>query len=220
MASKRLLDTDTVDGLLKAMLVFSRTIDYVLESRAIQGAHSKHLSSSKVQILRLLGQRGQQTPTRVARFLGVSRPAVTQLIDSMERSRLVARRTATGDRREANLTLTKQGTETFRTLRRQQRHCIRQSLRLQPTGEAKRWIRVLEGLTVSLAGAEQTFEEYCLQCGAYEDGNCVLIGGDSDCLFLQHRRKSSKDNEQERPKRRAAKKNASAKTKRARRVRV
>lgn len=220
MASKRLLDSDTVDGLLKAMLVFSRTIDYVLESRAVQGAHSKHLSSSKVQILRLLGQRGQQTPTRVARFLGVSRPAVTQLIDSMERSRLVARRTATGDRREANLTLTKQGAESFRTLRRQQRQCIRQSLRLQSAGEAKRWIGVLEALTVSLVGAEKAFEEYCLQCGAYEDGKCVLSDGDGDCLFLQHRRKSTKNKEQKLPKRKAAKKNASVKTKRGRRVRV
>lgn len=191
MASKAAIDTKTLDGLLKSMLVFSRTVDYVLESRAVSSALDKPLSTSKVQILRLLGLRGEKTATQVAHFLGVSRPAVTQLIDSMVRSRLVVRRTAKHDRRESNLRLTKQGVSSFQALRRQQRHFVRAALRDVPGNDAKKWIAKLEEMSTAVATADRTFRDYCLQCGAHEDGTCVLVGGDCDCLYLQHQRKSA-----------------------------
>jgi DNA-binding MarR family transcriptional regulator len=191
MGSKAPIDTKTQDGLLKSMLVFSRTVDYVLESQAVSTALNRHLSSSKVQILRLLGLRGSKTATQVAHFLGVSRPAVTQLIDSMVRTRMVVRRTAKSDRRESNLQLTKLGVTAFQAVRRQQRHFIRAAARDMQSKDAKKWITLLEGMSAAVAKADRAFKNYCLQCGAHEDGSCVLVGGDCDCLFLQHQRKAA-----------------------------
>ena len=99
----------SIDGLLKAMLVFSRTVDHSLETNSVKRAVGVALSSSKVQILRLLGHRGGQTASQLARYLGVSKPAVSQIVDSMVRAKLVTRKPATADRREVHLHLTKKG---------------------------------------------------------------------------------------------------------------
>lgn len=176
----------TVDGLLKAMLMFSRTINHSLETHAVATVAAKPLSNSKVQVLRLLSQQGKQTSTQVARFLGVTKPAVSQIIDSMVHSRLVTRRQALVDRREVELELTKTGKAQFVAIRRTQRRLLRRMLRGVRTRAVVERTDLLSDLVVSLVQADTAFEDYCLQCGAHDDDRCVLIGGDANCLFLQH----------------------------------
>lgn len=185
MRADRVLDDSEVDGLLKAVLVFSRTANHVLESRAIEDA-GERLSESKVQILRLLGQRGSQTPGRLARFLCVSKPAVTQIIDSLVATELVRRRRICEDRRGTELALTPRGKQVFLKIHRQQRQVIRNSVRRVAEQDVSRWILTLEELAHALTRADKTFRGYCMQCGAHEDGTCVLTGGSAECLFLKH----------------------------------
>lgn len=184
--------TTTVEGLLKAALVLSRTVDFVLETHVVESAVDLALSPSKVQLLRLLGRRGGQMPSQVAKFLGVTKSAVTQIIDSMVREKLVTRRTATGDRREINLQLTKKGRELYLAVSRAQRHCIRNKLRQVKTRDADRWIDTLNEISSSLAQAEQAFRHFCAQCGAHQNGRCVLVEGDADCLLLRKGKRKGK----------------------------
>lgn len=195
MPAKTLPPADTVDELLKAMLILSRAVDYVIETRAVKEAAKEHLSSSKVQILRLLGLRGGQTCVGVARILGVTKPAVSQIIDSMVRAKLVVRQTSVSDRREVNLRLSKKGRDLFHAIRRQQRHYVRLVLRqLQDTRSAKGGARnrvdqraaALDEISSALAQADQAFKDFCLQCGAHGDGTCVLVDGRARCLFMQY----------------------------------
>jgi DNA-binding MarR family transcriptional regulator len=109
MAKTKKLSTRDADRLLKTLLVLSRTVDHILETRAVDQAANEPLSPSKVQVLRLLGEQGTQTASQVARFLGVSKPAVTQIIDSMVDGTLVTRSTAAHDRREVGLKLSARG---------------------------------------------------------------------------------------------------------------
>ena len=122
---KQTLPLSAVDALLKALLVQARTVDHILGRRAVESAVKESLSPSKVQILRLLGQRGVQTSSQIARFLGVTKPAVSQIVDTMVRDRLMVRRPAKSDRREVRLELTKKGMTAFQAVRRQQRHYLR-----------------------------------------------------------------------------------------------
>jgi len=191
MESKAVLSVGEVDRLYKALSVLSRTIAQVLETRAVEAA-SGPLSLSKVQVLRLLAHRRNQSSSQVARFLNVSRPSVTQIIDSLVESGLVTRRMATGDRREVVLNLTKRGRQGIQAVRREQRHLLRSALRSAGSGEVAAWITVLQKISSSLAHADRTFEHFCLQCSAHEDGSCVLIGGDANCLFLRHCASSAK----------------------------
>lgn len=185
MGAKTRATSKTVDGLLKATLVLSRTVDHVLETRAVAAALQHPLSPSKVQMLRLLGRRGGQMPSQVARFLGVSKSAVTQIVDSMVRDKLVTRRTAKADRREVTLELTAKGRDLYLSVRRAQRHYVHNALRHVTGRDADRWIEMLNGITSALAQADHAFKDFCAQCSAYEDGRCVLDAGDADCLFLR-----------------------------------
>jgi len=191
MESERILSDRELDGLLKAMLVFSRTADHVLENRAIEEA-GERLSGSKVQILRLLGQRGLQTSGQVARFLGVTKPAVTQIIESLVTARLVSRRQSQKDRRGIELALTTRGKRVFEKIRHQQRHVVRNTVRALPEKDTERWISTLQELSNALARADRAFRGFCLQCGAHDEGNCVLTGGNAHCVFLEHHPGSSK----------------------------
>ena len=186
MSSKPTPDLKTVDRLLKAMVVFSRTANHVLESHAIEAAAGEVLSSSKVQTLRLLGERGEQMSTRVARFLGVTKPAVSQIIDSMVQNGLVVRRGAKEDRREVRLRLTAKGQRLFQNLRREQRHLVRNAVRQANANAANRWAKALLELIEGLTQADKAFKDFCLQCAAHGDPECVLVGGEAECLFLQH----------------------------------
>ncbi len=168
------------------MLVLSRAVDQVLETRAVKAAANKPLSGSKVQILRLLSSRGSQTSSQVARFLGVSKPAVTQIVDSMERAKLVARRPTKRDRREVALELTKQGKLQQQAVRRRQRQLVRNAIRLSKMPDVSRGIDTLQRMASALAEADQDFDQYCLQCSAHDDETCILTNGDADCLFQQH----------------------------------
>jgi len=176
------LTLDRTDKLLKAMLVLSRTVSHVLEHRPVEAAKTT-LSTSRLQILRLLGQRGHQTSTKVARFLGVSKPAVTQIIDTMVKDKMVIRKRMTEDRRSVELRLTARGREVFRKVRDEQRHVVRSAVRATARCNPERWVKTIEEVTTALASSYRAFEHFCLQCGSHEDGTCVLSGGSADCLF-------------------------------------
>jgi len=185
LAAKTAINDKDVDGLVKSMLVFSRTVDYVLETRAVREVSPKPLSGSKVQILRLLSQRGKQTSTQLARFLGVSKPAVSQIVEAMVHAKLLVRKAASQDRREVLLELTKTGKDQIKAIRRVQRQVVRNMVRNSVGKNSPAWSEMLIDMAAALAKADKAYEEFCLQCGAHEDGSCVLTGGDSECLFLE-----------------------------------
>lgn len=188
MSAKAKTSVDDVDHLLKAIFVLARTVDHVLETRAVESAIREPMSASKVQVLRLLGQRGSQTSSQIARYLGVTKPAVSQIIDAMVRGKQVVRKPSTQDRREVGLELTKLGRQLFQNIRKEQRHLVRGAVRLTSGTSRKKWVDTLQSITQSLAQSDRNFEEFCLQCGAHANGSCVLEGGEAECSYLSHGR--------------------------------
>lgn len=198
MSTKPRLPTATVDALLKALLVATRSVAIVLETRAVKTALGKPLSSSKVQILRLLNQRGGQTSTQVARYLGVTKPAVSQIVESMVREKYLARQVSKADRRERKLILTTLGRKAFVAIRKEQRHYMRSSLRDANPKDPDKLIDIMLSVAKSLAQADKDFEQFCLQCESHGTGSCVLVGGSGSCEYLsgqRNRRKSRRANQ-------------------------
>ncbi|MCK6486440.1 MAG: MarR family transcriptional regulator [Phycisphaerae bacterium] len=183
MKSPARISVQSVDSMLKSLQVLVRTVENVLEGRAF-AAVSAPLSRSKVQVLRLLHQRGPQGATQIAGFLGVSRPAITQIVESMVQSRMIRRQRLTHDRRGVALSLTPRGRRIAEAVRDEHRHLIRSALRGLGPDTALRWAETLQSVASALAGAERAFRRFCLQCGAHADGSCVLVGGNTVCPFL------------------------------------
>ena len=183
------LPLETIDGFVKAALVLARSAEYVLVTRAVAEAVKEPLSSSKVQIMRLLSQRGAQTSTQIARYLGVTKPAVSQIIDAMVTRKLVSRKPGKRDRREIGLTLSEQGKRVMTAIRRQQRQAVRAALRGTGAGSVRQWIKAAEQMAAAMTSADNAHEQFCAQCSGHEDASCVLGSGNTDCVFLDHEAK-------------------------------
>lgn len=189
MSKKRIAARDT-KGLLKSLMVISRLVEQVLESRPIE-VSDLPLTKSKVQVLRLLSQRGPQAVSQVARHLGVSRPAVSQVVDNLERDALVKRTASKKDGRGVDISLTRKGKEADEGVAREQAQIIRSVIRDVSAEEAGDWVATLERITTAIAQANQEFRQFCLQCGAYSDDSCILVGGNCDCPYLRAQDKGS-----------------------------
>ena len=198
MASRVSIPADAVDELYKALSVLSRTVTHILQDRAVEEALGGGVSYSKVQVLRLLSHRGGQTSSQIARFLGIRRPSVSQITDALERAGWITCRVGEQDGRESIHELSDEGRRRFNLVRRQQRHLLRNTLRLADQGEVQGWTTTLHTIAGFLARSDRAFKDYCLQCGAHADGTCVLIGGDADCPFL-HRREPGRPATARRP---------------------
>lgn len=186
MDSRRSSSVESVDRLLKCVLVLARTVEEVLEVRAVHAANGRPMGTSIVQVLRLLNQRGGHTASQVARFLGVSKPRISQMIDIMERGELVVRRRTKHDQREVLLELTKRGRQSARAIQQEQRHWIRLALRQMRRPDAAKWADAFHEFAGAMARADRVCEEFCLQCGAHADTTCVLTGGEAECPYLKH----------------------------------
>ena len=189
LSTRRLLSKEDADDLLKAILVVARTAHHVLERRTIKVANEP-LTRSKVQILRLLGQQGGQSPSQIAPYLGVSKPAVTQIVSSMVKSQLVERANRSRDRRRSKLKLTPRGHQILERVRAQQRHLVLAAFSRSKGKHRPAWADTLTEISTALAHADDTFEKYCHRCGAHEEGSCVLVGGNADCLYNKTQRRA------------------------------
>lgn len=174
---KRSADQD-VEGLLKSLMVLSRSVDEALEGVAVRAAAKRPLSATKARAIRFLGYQDGQTATRLARLLGVSKPAITQLIAALVKGRLVARAQDRDDRREISLQLTPRGRALFHAIRREQLQLLRAAVNLAPHSRVRQWTRTLEAAARALAQSERMFLHFCMQCPAHSDGRCVLSGGE------------------------------------------
>lgn len=194
MSKRRSSTTKLAGDVLKALLVLSRAVEQTLENGAIGGVAAGRLAVSRMRILMLLGHRGRQTSSHVAKFLGVSKSAVTQIIDIMVRSGLVRRRVRLEDRREVELSLTTKGRRTFAAILRKQTQVVRVALEMTKVSNGAEWVQSLHEITRSLRAADQAFENFCLQCGAHADGACVLQTGQSCYELREKQRPSSRQN--------------------------
>ncbi len=187
MAPKVSIPAEAVDDLYNALSVLSRTVTHVLHDRAVEEALGAAVSHSKVQVLRLLSHRGGQTSSQIARFLGIRRPSVTQITDALEQAGWIKCRVSERDGRESIHELSDEGRQRFSVVRRQQRHLLRNTIRLADQRDLQAWTNTLHSIAGFLARSDRAFKDFCLQCGAHANGTCVLIGADTDCPFLSRR---------------------------------
>lgn len=175
------------ERLLKAFLVLSRSVEETLEGVAVRTAAKGPFSVTKARLIRLLGHQDGQTSSRIAHFLGVSKPAITQVVAVLAHSGLVRRKIAINDRRVVTLHLTPRGRALYHAIRREQLHLLRVAVKLAPRRRSGQWVTLLPGAAQALARSEKAFSEFCLQCPAHTDSECLLAGGNGHEVCPFHR---------------------------------
>jgi DNA-binding MarR family transcriptional regulator len=219
MARTGTTDRKTLDPLLKSLLLLGRAIEQVMDTRAVMAAHGSPLSASKVRMLKLIAHSGKQSVGQVARFLGVSDPAASQLAESLVRQKLITRNTDPRDRRTAFLKLTPYGKKLTQTIEQEQRHRLRLAVKSAGLSRSREWGPFLSEMTKCLIEAEQPYDQSCLQCGSHEDQTCVLEGGSAECLYRIHtaRRERKEKQQKEKARKTTARKSTSRAARAARR---
>jgi len=95
------------------------------------------ISPTAASVLTRLGHSGPERLTELARTVGVSQPAMTQLVSRMERDGLVARTTAPEDRRAVLVELSDHGRAVLAERRAQRAGVLDELLgRLDPADQA------------------------------------------------------------------------------------
>jgi DNA-binding MarR family transcriptional regulator len=184
MPNRRQQSAADTEALLEALLAAARTIDNVLTRRAPE-AVGERLTRSKSQVLLLLGARVNPTSSQLAYYLGVTKPAVTQIISSLVDSGLVKRETSSRDRRGFRIRLTPKGARLRKKLVAEQRHLVLSAFSRSRGRHRAVWTEALREIARAIAQADSAFSRFCHDCGAHEDGSCVLTGGRATCRFLK-----------------------------------
>jgi DNA-binding MarR family transcriptional regulator len=170
------------DDLLKSLLLLSQSVRRVLENRVVEKS-AEGLSQSKVSLLRILARKGPQSPTDMAEFLNVSRPAVSQIAAEMIENGLLVKSRSKEDSRRLQLEITERGLAAVQRIEEAQRHLIRAAAEYAPEGSGPHWIENVQQLTDAIVRADDRYGEHCYQCGAYSDGSCILVGGGAKCSY-------------------------------------
>jgi DNA-binding MarR family transcriptional regulator len=176
------LTRSQADELLRSLLLLGQSVHRVLERRVVE-VSGNGLSQSKVSLLRILSRKGPQSPTAMAEFLNVSRPAVSQIASEMIEQGLILKSKSTKDSRRLHLAITEGGLEVVAGIEEAQRHLIRLASEYASGDIGSQWIESVHQLTDAIVHADDRFEQHCYQCEAYSNDSCVLVDGGAHCSY-------------------------------------
>jgi MarR family transcriptional regulator, temperature-dependent positive regulator of motility len=136
---------EAAEALVRTAPVVSRWIERLLAT------HDPPLTVAQYLALQAIAE-DEVVSAELARRTAVSAAAVSQLIDTLEDSRLLARTARTDDRRRQPLVLTELGRKTLRSAQAALRDRLAGLLADLPSAEADALARLLDRLQASLSG--------------------------------------------------------------------
>lgn len=124
--------------------------------RTLPLLHSASLTTPQLAVLEFT--RTPRLVSDVATFVGLSRPATSQLVDKLTRVGLVRRSPGTSDRRQRYVALSAKGANLVDRVAAARAARFRASLASVPAGLAKRFAQVLAEVVSSLNASSQPGE--------------------------------------------------------------
>lgn len=142
-------DTDETLEVLKALVVLRRA----LRTSRITGETAPRLPVAQVQVLLHLAQSGPITMTGLARQLGVSCPAATDLVDRLVAADRVERLPHTTDRRKVMVQLTPSARQFAEGALAERRKKVDEVLRQLPSQQRTGFVRGIQMLANTLVSS-------------------------------------------------------------------
>ncbi|MGQ9588701.1 MAG: MarR family winged helix-turn-helix transcriptional regulator [Planctomycetota bacterium] len=154
---------DAKGELLKDILLLARAARIVLEERVLRSVEGLSIGSSKANLLRLLRRGGNQTVNDIARFLGQTKAAASQNVDSLVRAGLVRRETDKRDRRRVAVSLTARGARLLQKIEAIQKKALAKAVQGMSDAEVRNAAKAARSLAerlVESAGARLEGSEW------------------------------------------------------------
>lgn len=113
------------------------------------------MTKTQVYILWYLGKDGCAKSSDIARIVGLSPGAVTQVCDELVRMNLVERLRSESDRRVVNISLTEQGAEKLEQMHRLRSRGLKRMMRLLGERDVDELIRILNRVVDFIEDADE-----------------------------------------------------------------
>jgi DNA-binding MarR family transcriptional regulator len=165
---------------LRQSHIFSTAVRDILEARYLKEVFPQGLTRGQFHLLKLIARQDGHPVRRMAEFLGVSPPAVTQNVDKLERLGLLTRERDPKDRRGIILTVSPLGSEVVHRYESLKTERLAPVLGQIEPEEIETLARLMQRFSVLLFKQEELQDEFCLRCAAYSEDNCPVghvVGG-------------------------------------------
>lgn len=154
--------------------IFARLESKMIDTE-VPGSRSYVITAPQLQALKHIAQHGPSKISAIADGLSISQPAATMLVNRMEKRGLVMRRLRADDRRQAEVSLTRQAESLLRRMERMRFGRLSAILEHMSSEERFQFLDSLEKfVAAALKACECTAEEVCLRCGKDHDPDCVV----------------------------------------------
>lgn len=160
--------------LVRNLHVLSALSRRVLEEGVLESAGLRNVTFTQINILKMLEAREPRRAKEVAQFLTASKPAATQLLRRMERSRLIARRRSREDGRAEEIRLTPNGRRVLAAFDAEYRRRLRRLIGDVSDSRLAQISESMEAISSLLLRDRERVDGVCLHCGVYASPTCVM----------------------------------------------
>ena len=168
---------------LQDIMLLSRAAQLVLQEEVLSELKEAELGATKLNVLRLLCRNHKQSVNDLSRFLGQTKAAASQNVDSLVTAGLVRRETDKVDRRCVWISLTRKGQRILERAEAIQGKLVRGALAGLPRAPLLKLSKGMRSLALSILSSSPTHSESCLHCCAYNDTGCVYEGSRWQCTY-------------------------------------
>ena len=173
-----------VQEFIRNTYVLSGVVREALLPELLSAAGAENLTFEKMNVLKVIDSHGAHTLNLLAKFLAVTPPAASVMIDKLVKLNYVSRAENPHDRREVLITVTPSGhklVKQFEETSRKRFHSILHNL----SGEdVAVFNRVVHRFARALLRTTERKTSLCLQCGAFETGGCLIPDIKGICHYL------------------------------------
>jgi DNA-binding MarR family transcriptional regulator len=165
-------------------MLLSRATTLVLQEEVLRGIRDAEMGPTKMNLMRLLRRQKKQSVNDLARFLGQTKAAASQNVDSLVRANIVKRESDKVDRRCVWVSLTPRGTRVLQKAETRQRKALRKALGAVPKAVVDKASATMRVLANAILESSESHSSNCLQCCAYNSSGCVYDHGKWRCNYL------------------------------------
>ena len=177
------------NDLLQDLMVLTRAAQLVLQEEVLESLRESVIGPTKMSLMRLLKRTRRQSVNDLARFLGQTKAAASQNIDSLVKADMVKREQDNVDRRCVWISLTPRGSRVLKKAETRQQQALERAITGLSRPMLQKTSKAMRALANSILASSESKADSCLQCCAYNTAGCMYDREDWSCQYRKRTQK-------------------------------
>ena len=164
--------------------VLSGVVREALVPELLSAAGAGNLTFEQMNVLKLIDTHGEHTLNLLAKFLAVTSPAASVMVDKLVKLNYVSRKENPDDRREVLIAVTEHGKRLVGRFGELSNSRFTKFLHKLTEDEIAVFNLVIHRFARDLLKTSEQKTSLCLQCGAFDTGGCLIPDIKGICHYL------------------------------------